>query len=174
MNVWLTATPAKIRVPFNVSERLLGVHDDIALRQALALFRKSVGTPIERDNALQSGAALARAESALADIARGSNRLSASQAETLLGVLVFTAVAPNSNPFSTERTGPGPDQVTEAVLDFQNAVRDDPTNVTAKYNLELVIRSLAAQGVRVGSAAQSGAGSTGRRGAGGGEPGQGY
>jgi hypothetical protein len=161
-------------MPFALAERLLGVRDDVAVRQALVLFRQTARKPIARDNAFQGGAALARAESALADIARGPNHARASQAETLLGILVFTAAAPNANPFSTEKTGPSPDQVSEAVLDFQNAVRDDPTNTTAKYNLELVIRSLAAKGVRVGAAQQSGKGSTGRRGASGGVPGQGY
>jgi hypothetical protein len=170
----LTAAPANTHVPFRLAERLLGVHDDVAARRALALYRQAAHTSISRDNAFQGGAALAQAESALADIARGSNRVRASQAETLLGVLVFTAVAPNSNPFSTERAGPGPDQVSESVLDFQNAVRDDPTNSTAKYDLELLIRSLAAKGVRVGAAQQSGKGSTGRHGASGGVPGEGY
>ena len=162
------------RVPFSLAARLLDVRDDVAARRAIVLFAKSVGSPVARDNAFQAGAALARAESLLADIARGPDRRRASQAEALLGILVFTAVGPNTNPFPSERTGPSPDQVAEAVLDFQNAVRDDPGNTTAKYDLELVIRSLAAQGVRVGSAQQSGAGSTGRRGAGGGVPGQGY
>jgi hypothetical protein len=165
---------ARTRVPFSLAERLLGVRDDSATRRAIALFETTAGAPIDRGNALQSGATLARAEAALAAIARGSDRRRASQAETLLGILVFTAVGPNANPFETQRAGPSPDQVAEAVLDFQNAVRDDPDNATAKYNLELVVRSLAAKGVRVGSSQQSGAGSTGRRGAGGGVPGQGY
>ena len=169
----LTAASANTYVPFRLAERLLGVHDDVAARRALALYRQAAHTSISRD-AFQGGAALAQAESALADIARGSNRARASQAETLLGILVFTAVAPNSNPFSTEKAGPSPDQVSESVLDFQNAVRDDPTDSTAKYDLELLIRSLAAKGVRVGAAQQSGEGSTGRHGASGGVPGQGY
>jgi len=88
-------------------------------------------------------------------------------------VLVFTDFAPGTDPFQPS-TGPAPDQIQEAVMDFQNAVRDDPGNLTAKYDLELLIRTLAAQGTRVGSAQQSGAGSTGKRGAGGGIPGEGY
>jgi hypothetical protein len=176
----LAATPAAVsydtptRVPFSLAERLLGVRDDVAVRQAIVLFEKGVGSPVARANAFQAGAALARAESALADIARDPDRVRASQAETLLGILIFSAVGPSTNPFPDERAGPGPDQVAEAVLDFQNAVRDDPANTTAKYNLELVIRSLAAQGVRVGTAQQGASGSVGRRGAGGGVPGQGY
>ena len=165
---------APTRVPFSLTERLLGVRDDVAARQAIVLFERSASAPINRENAFQTGGALARAESALADIARDRDRVRASQAETLLGILVFTAVGPTTDPFPSERAGPGPDQVAEAVLDFQNAVRDDPENTTAKYNLELVIRSLAAQGVRVGTAQQGSSGSIGRRGAGGGIPGKGY
>ena len=162
------------RIPFSLAERLLGVRDDVAARQAIVQFERIAGAAITGDDALQTGAALARAEAALADIARGPDRVRASQAETLLGILVFTAVGQNTDPFPNERAGPGPDQVAEAVLDFQNAVRDDPANANAKYNLELVIRSLAAQGVRVGTAQQGSSGSVGRRGAGGGIPGQGY
>lgn len=165
---------APTRVPFSLAEHLLGVRDDVAARQAITLFERIVSSPINRDNAFQTGGTLARAESALADIARGPDRRRASQAATLLGILVFTAVGQTTDPFPTERAGPGPDQVAEAVLDFQNAVRDDPENTTAKYNLELVIRSLAAQGVRVGSAQRGSTNSLGRRGAGGGVPGQGY
>ena len=170
----LAAASANTYVPFRLAGRLLGVHDDVVARRALALYRQAAHTSISRDNAFQGGAAHAQAESALADNARGSNRARASQAETLLGILVFTAVAPNSNPFSTEKAGPSPDQVSESVLDFQNAVRDDPTDSTAKYDLELLIRSLAAKGVRVGAAQQRVKGSTGRHGASGVFPGQGY
>ena len=53
-------------------------------------------------------------------------------------------------------------------------MRADPENAVAKYDLELALRALLAQGVRVGAGQQTGAGSTGRRGAGGGVPGSGY
>ena len=50
----------------------------------------------------------------------------------------------------------------------------DPGNAAAKYDLELALRNLLAAGVRVGAGQQTGAGSTGRRGAGAGIPGSGY
>jgi hypothetical protein len=53
-------------------------------------------------------------------------------------------------------------------------VRADPSNANAKYDLELALRLLFSQGVRVGAGQQTGAGATGRRGAGGGVPGSGY
>jgi hypothetical protein len=168
----LTVSPAPTRLPYSLAERALGLQDDVKARRAIALFRKTVGVEQRIDNA-QAQAQRGAAEAALADIARDPNRARASQAETLLGVLVFTDLAPGADPFHPS-TGPAPDQIQEAVMDFQNAVRDDSSNVTAKYNLELVIRALAAQGTRVGSSQQSGAGSTGKRGAGGGVPGQGY
>ncbi len=154
-------------------QRLLGVRDDIAARRALASFRNAASVEQRLDNATRTQALRGRAESELADIARDPNRARASQAETLLGVLVFTDLSTPDNPFQSS-TGPAPDQVEEAVADFQNAVRDDPSNATAKFDLELVIRTLAAQGTRVGSSQQSGAGSIGKRGAGGGVPGSGY
>jgi hypothetical protein len=161
------------RLPASLAEGVLGLRDDVAARRAIALFRGTAGVAQALDSETQTQAKRGRAEAALADIARDPNRARASQAETLLGVLIFTDRAPSSNPFQSS-TGPAPDQIQESIADFQNAVRDDPGNLTAKFNLELLIRALAAQGVRVGSAQQSGAGSTGKRGAGGGVPGQGY
>ena len=110
-------------------------------------------------------------EQALAAVARDSAGARASQAETLLGVLVFTDVPPSSDPFQ-ETAGMDPDQAQASLADFDDAVRADPENATAKYDLELALRALRAQGVRVGPGQQTGAGSSGRRGAGGGVPGQ--
>jgi hypothetical protein len=153
--------------------RALGVRADIAARRAVARFSRAVTIEQRLDNATQTQARRGRAESALAEIARDPNGARASQAETLLGVLVFTDLAAPDNPFGSP-AGPAPDQVDESIADFQNAVRDDPSNETAKFDLELIIRTLAAQGTRVGSSQQSGAGANGRRGAGGGIPGKGY
>ena len=165
-------TTSATRVPYSLAERALGLEDDLAARRAIELYRRTIGVEQRLDNSAQVQSLRGRAESALAEIARGSNRARASQAETLLGVLVFTDLAPSDNPFQAP-TGPALDQVLESVANFQNAVRTDPDNLAAKYDLELVIRTLAAQGTRVG-AAQGGGASSGRRGAGGGIPGEGY
>ena len=157
----------------SLAERALGVRDDMDVRRAIALYRANVNVPVRLDNAQQVALARGRAEQALASVARSNDSARASQAETLLGVLVFTDVGPSNDPFE-ETTGIDPDQAQASLGDFQDAVRTDPANAVAKYDLELALRALLAQGVRVGAGQQTGAGSTGRRGAGGGVPGSGY
>ena len=157
----------------SLAEHVLGVRDDVEARRAIALFLKNVNVPIRLDNAQQVAVARGRAEQALAAVARKSSGSRASQAETLLGVLVFTDVGPSSDPFQ-ETTGLDPDQAQASLADFSDAVRADPGNAFAKYDLELVLRALLSQGIRVGAGQQTGAGSIGQRGAGGGTPGEGY
>ena len=174
----LTAAPhlATWRPPTHLSslaEHALGVRDDVEARQAIALFLRNVNVPLRLDNAQRVAVARGRAEQALAAVARSSSGSRASQAETLLGVLVFTDVGPSNDPFQ-ETTGLDPDQAQASLADFQDAVRADPGNGFAKYDLELALRALLSQGIRVGAGQQTGAGSTGQRGAGGGIPGNGY
>jgi hypothetical protein len=157
----------------SLAERMLGVSDDVELRRAIALYLKNINVPVRLDNAQQVAVARGRAEQALAAVARSSSGARAAQAETLLGVLVFTDVGPSNDPFE-ETTGIDPDQAQASLTDFEDAVRADPENAQAKYDLELALRALLAQGIRVGAGQQTGAGSTGQRGAGGGAPGNGY
>jgi hypothetical protein len=157
----------------SLAGHVLGVRDDVEARRAIALYLENVNVPVRFDNGRQVAVARSRAEQALATVARHSSGARASQAETLLGVLVFTDVGPNPDPFQ-ETTGMDPDQAQASLADFDDAVRADPENAFAKYDLELVLRSLLAQGIRVGAGQQTGVGSTGQRGAGGGLPGGGY
>jgi hypothetical protein len=157
----------------SLAAHLLGVRDDVAARQAIALYLETVNIPVRLDNAQQVAVARGRAEQALAAVARSSRGPRASQAETLLGVLVLTDVGPSNDPFE-ETTGIDPDQAQASVTDFEDAVRTDPENALAKYDLELALRVLLSQGIRIGAGQQTGAGSSGRRGAGGGIPGNGY
>jgi hypothetical protein len=157
----------------SVGRSVLGVGDDVEARRAIALYQETVNLPVRLDNAQQVAVARGRAEQALAAVARNSRGARASQAETLLGVLVFTDVGPSNDPFE-ETTGIDPDQAQASLADFEDAVRADPGNELAKYDLELALRELLAQGIRVGAGQQTGAGSTGQRGAGGGVPGSGY
>ncbi len=157
----------------SLAEHVLGVSDDVEARQAIALFLENANVPIRFDNGRQVAVARSRAEQALAAVARHSTGARASQAETLLGVLVFTDVGPSTDPFQVS-TGTDPDQAQASLADFDDAVRADPGNAFAKYDLELVLRSLLAQGVRIGPGQQTGSGSIGQRGAGGGVPGGGY
>jgi hypothetical protein len=157
----------------SLAERTLGVSDDVEARRAIGLYLRNVNVPVRLDNGRQVALARSRAEQALASVARSNEGARASQAETLLGVLVFTDVSPSTDPF--EQTPENdPDQAQASVADFQDAVRADPENAIAKYDLELALRALLAQGVRVGAGQQTGAGSSGRRGGGGGVPGSGY
>ncbi len=157
---------APARVPFHLAERLLGVGDDFAARQAIRLFRENVSVPARLDNAMAVAAARARTENALAAVARAGDPHRASQAGTLLGILAFGDLARGG--------GTDPSQAEASIADFEGAVRADPADETAKYDLELVLRLLTARGVRTGPTTQSSPGSTGRHGAAGGTPGQGY
>ena len=155
---------ASPRLPWNLAERTLGVADDVQARRAIRLYRQSVSAPRSLDTALQVTAERARAETALAAVARGSGPR-ASQAATLLGVLAFGDLARGG--------GHDQSQADTATGDFESAVRADPANETAKLDLELVLRALATRGVRPGTNG-GGAGANGRNGAGQGTPGSGY
>ena len=158
-------TKASTRLPWNIAARTLAVEDDAQARRAIALFRATASVHGRLDNALGVTAARANAETALAAVARGRG-VRASQAATLLGVLAFGDLARGGGRDSS--------QAETAVGDFENAIRADPSDANAKYDLELLLRSLAARGVRTGPGAGSGAGATGHKGAGSGTPGQGY
>ncbi len=159
-----TTWPTATRLPGDPAGRLLGVGNDVRARRAIQLFRQTVGVRARLDNAQGVTANRAHAESALAVLARGHDAR-ASQAATLLGVLAFADAA---------RGGAQPSQVDSAVADFENAVRADTANGVAKFDLELLLRSLVAHGSRNGTSGGSGAGGTGRNGAGSGTPGHGY
>jgi len=147
-----------------LSGDLLGTRDDLAIRRALQTYRVASSMPHRLDNALERQTARADAQDELANVARGAPSRRSSQALTLLGILGFSGFA----------TGTGESQVDEAVSDFTDAVRADPANDLAKFDLELLLRLTAAHGTRVGAGQGSGLGKTGRHGAGAGIPGSGY
>ena len=130
--------------------RLLGTKDDLALRRGLQLYAAAAAVPDRLDTVDEKQSLQAQAQQAL--VRAGDS----SQAETLLGVLAFGQSADT------------------AVADFTNAVRADPTNAVAKYDLELLLRLSEAHGSRSGSSPGGSFGKGGRRGAGGGVPGNGY
>jgi hypothetical protein len=140
---------------------LLGVRDDLAFRLALRLYRIVQSTPNRLDTAVELQTLRSQAETALSASARGGH---ASQADTLLGILAFGESA----------TGTGSNAAAAAISDFSNAVRADPANAAAKFDLELMLRLTVAQGSRSGTGPGGSFGRGGRRGAGGGVPGTGY
>lgn len=156
---------ASPRVPWNLAGRLLGVGHDVQARRAIRLYEQTVSARARLDNVLGVTAARARAETELAAVAHGSGPRS-SQAGTLLGILAFGDLARGG--------GRDPSQAETAIADFENAVRADPSDEIAKFDLELMLRLLAARGVRTGVTSGGGASSTGHQGAGGGTPGSGY
>ena len=146
------------------AEALLGVRDDIDARRALQQYVNAVKLHLRLDNAVDVEAAQGRAQDALEESARSSDGARKSQALTLLGVLAFRAAA----------SGGTQSQVEAALADFSDAVRADPRNADAAYDLELLVRLTLAHGSRIEPGQGGGFGRTGRRGAGGGQPGSGY
>ena len=143
------------------AQALLGTGDDVAFRRALQLYRIAQSTPNRLDTAVELESARSQADSALSAVARGPH---ASQADTLLGILAFDESA----------GGAGSNAADAAIADFSNAVRADPANAAAKFDLELMLRLIEAHGSRTGSGPGGAFGRGGRRGAGGGVPGNGY
>jgi hypothetical protein len=160
-------------IPFGAAESLLGVSDDVDVQRGISEYLYAVSVPIRLDNATFVAAVRTHAEDRLAKVARSSNHVRASQAQTLNGVMLFGDLAQHTGITGLQPSGIGRSQADAALAAFTDAVRLDPGDVTAKYDLELLLRALLLQGTRVGPGSQGGA-STGRHGAGGGIPGQGY
>ena len=143
---------------------LLGTGDDIAFRRALQLYAAAATTHLRLDNATQVQTARAAAQDALARVAAASDPRRASEARTLLGVLAFRSSA----------AGGAQDQFDGAIAAFTDAIKADPGNDDAKFDLELMLRLSAAHGTRPGQGVGGGFGRGAHRGAGGGTPGKGY
>jgi hypothetical protein len=146
------------------AERLLGTADDLQVRRALQLYVDASKLRLRLDNAVEVESARARAQDELERVARAHDRQRASQALTLLGVLAFRAAA----------SGGAQSEVDAAISDFTDALRADPSNEVAAYDLELLLRRTAARGSRNAPGQGSGFGPSGRRGGGGGQAGNGY
>lgn len=147
-----------------VAEALLGVRDDVQLRDALQRYVDASKLHLRLDNALSVESARARAQDVLEQVSHASDPRRVSQVLTLLGILAYRASA----------SGGAQSQVDAAISDFTDAVRANPANEQAAYDLELLLRLTAARGSRVEPGQGGGFGRTGHRGAGGGQPGSGY
>jgi hypothetical protein len=166
----LTSRPASAQwrastlLPGDPSRSLLALDDDLALRRAVRAFLVAEATPRGFDNGVNQTSVRSRAEILLSDLAAQGSSANASQAGDLLGVLVAKAGRVTGGVTADDR----------ARAAFEAAVRRDPSNVDAKYNLELVLRRTKATTTRQGPGSGSGALAHGRRGAGAGTPGRGY
>lgn len=156
---------ASATVPFAAAERILDVHDQLALRRALVDVRTVAREQINLTTALDVQGSRAAVENELAVLAGSANPRVASEAEDVLGVFSFGDLAHGGYQ--------GRPQAETALAAFQSAVRLDPANSTARWNLEVVLRLLIAHGVRTGPG-QGAGGATGRHGASGGVPGRGF
>jgi hypothetical protein len=146
------------------AETLLGTADDVAARAALKRYRQVAGLQQHLNDALDIQTRREGAINALDGSASSSDPRVASQARTLLGILAFTEAA----------EGGGVSQTDAAIGDFTDAVRADPGDAAAKFDLELMLRLTAAHGHRRGTGPANSFGQTGHLGASGGAPGSGY
>ncbi len=119
-------------LPFQVARSLLGLDDDIALRRAYVLFHGGYSGVPSRDQSTPGAEARAQAEVALGRVI-GAERdgRRAAAAANLLGVLAFVD--------SLSGAGQAPAPVERSIVEFQNAIRLDPSNDDAKANLELAL-----------------------------------
>jgi hypothetical protein len=148
----------------SAAETLLGTDGDVAARQALKDYRHVAGVHPQLNDALGVQNQQVAASNALEGPASSTDPQRSAQARVLLGILAFTESA----------QGGGVSQTDAAIADFTDAVRADPDDGPAKFDLELLLRLTAAHGSRRGTGLANGFGRTGHLGASGGVPGSGY
>jgi hypothetical protein len=158
---WSAATT----LPSGLSERVLDLSGQVAFRVAAQSFVAVHAAGEGVDNGFSEAQARDALETVLVGLTQGPSRTRDSEAENLLGILAYT---------DSQQIGPSaPAPVERSVSDFQAAVELDPGNDDAKFNLELVLRRLLAEGIRPGSS-NAGGPARGHRGASPGTPGRGY
>jgi len=137
----LAPPPARWKVPTgftaDVTERLLGLRDDMAFRRALSLYRAVNPNPNEQiqfEDDPELPAKRIRAQQALTAVSKKDpDPRIRSRATNMLGILA--------------RTGPTPvdpneqrSQILTTIALFKSAIKLDPNNADAKLNLELVLQ----------------------------------
>jgi hypothetical protein len=133
--------PARWKVPTgftaDLTERLLGLRDDMAFRRALALYRAVNPNPNEQvqfQDDPELPAKRIRAQQALTAVSKNDpDPRIRSRATNMLGILA--------------RTGPTPvdpneqrNQILTTIALFKSAIKLDPDNADAKLNLELILQ----------------------------------
>jgi hypothetical protein len=128
------------RLPY--ATRALGVEDDLLYRRALRAFAvdaRRADNPYDFDRP----AFRAEAQTTLGEVERSGDLAPAlrSKAASLQGVLTFDEAA--ADPVN------GPALIRRALGEFERAVRIDPANEEAKYNLEFLLRILDPSAARI-------------------------
>ena len=147
----------------DLSKTLLGTADDVAARQALQGYREAADLQQQLGNAFPVPSQRLAAINALSGPAGSANPQVAAQARTLLGILTFAEAS----------AGGGVSPTDTAIADFADAVRVEPGDTAAKFDLELLLRLTAPNVQRRGKRLANGFGRTGE-GASGGVPGSGF
>lgn len=124
----------------SAAETLLGLREDVALRLALQRYRASLGGNAELETIIGIETGRAQAGNALLAAARDQAPGPASQALTLSAIL-------DLGPLSG---GVDRNHLASGIAGFSDAIRSDPTNGAAKFDLELVLRLAAAQRLGAG------------------------
>ena len=146
-----------------LSNTLLGTADDVSARLALQGYRHAADLQQQLGNAFPVPTQRLAAINALSGPASSANPQVAAQARTLLGILTFAEAT----------AGGGVSPTDTAIADFADAVRVEPDDTAAKFDLELLLRLTAQNGQRTGHRLAKGFGRSGH-GASGAVPGTGF
>ena len=144
--------------------RALGAEGELRYRSAVQTFTTALRTERGFDNGERRARVRSAAEALLSEVATTAAPAKAGQAQTLLGVLVASGGRVTGGESAQER----------ARSAFETAVRIDPANVDAKYDLELLLRRERPTATGEGRDNGSGPRGSSQRGAGSGTPGRGY
>ena len=118
------------RVPFRLGDDMLGVRDDLDFRRALALFRAAQAR--NGRSASERLQLLGGAENVLLDLEQEErDRARRAAVANLLGGVYFE---------SSQASPLGAGELLDSSVDaYRRAVRLDPSNADAKFNLELLL-----------------------------------
>ncbi len=154
MELW--RSPASL--PGDPARAILGLDDGLSYRHVLQSFwANEVG--VQHANGSDLTAARVATQAKLQTLSTGARTAAErSNAANLLGVMTITTTATDSATLAQT--------LTSATSFFQLAIAEDPTNWTAKANLELVLRIKRPGKSRFGADARGGFGYGGANGAG--------
>jgi hypothetical protein len=151
-------------LPGDPAQSLLSLRDDLTVRRGEKAFAVALAVPTGYDDGRQKSQARGLAALALSDALATGSPAQASRSGNLLGILAATDDSGSDAGVSDRR----------AAETFEAAIRADPGNENAKYNLELVLRRIKVVGSREGAGGSSGDFGQSLTGAGAGLPGSGY